>query len=144
MISLASDVAKIPAPYFNEASDLNFINGTWVYTYCTSWDERTEWPYSNIDKPTQCNMSYMTSKTPLDPDSWKYRGNYFKDAGENNVGPWTNNHTHLFKFKEKYVAGFGSAQIGTALVTTASDEVQVARSVIALQICWHLFRVAFS
>ena len=51
---------------------------------------------------------------------------------------------HPFKFKEKYVAGFESAQIGTALVTTASDEVQVARSVIALQICWHLFRVALS
>ena len=87
MISLASDVAKIPAPYFFEASDLNFINGTWVYTYNTNWEERTEWPYSNIDKPTKCNMSYMTSKTPLNPDSWKYRDNYFKNTGDVNVGP---------------------------------------------------------
>jgi arabinoxylan arabinofuranohydrolase len=102
MISLASDVSKIPAPYFNEASDLNFINGTWVYSYCTSWVERTEWPYSNIDKPTACNISYMTSKTPLSPDSWTYRDNYFKNTGEVNVGPLTNNHTHFFKFKEKY------------------------------------------
>ncbi|MGY0034693.1 glycoside hydrolase family 43 protein [Pedobacter sp. NJ-S-72] len=102
MISLASDIAKIPAPYFNEASDLNFINGTWVYSYCTSWDERTEWPYSNIAKPTACNISYMTSKTPLNQDSWKYRDNYFKNTGEVKVGPFTNNHTHLFKFKEKY------------------------------------------
>jgi arabinoxylan arabinofuranohydrolase len=102
MISLASNIAKIPAPYFFEASDLNFINGTWVYTYNTSWEERTEWPYSNIDKPTRCGMSYMTSKTPLSPDSWKYCDNYFKNAGEDSVGPWTNNHTHLFKFKEKY------------------------------------------
>ncbi|MEO6733623.1 MAG: hypothetical protein ABIN01_20540, partial [Ferruginibacter sp.] len=97
---------KIPAPYFNEASDLNFINGTWVYSYCTSWDERTEWPYSNIDKPTACNISYMTSKTPLDPDSWKYRNNYFKNTGDVNVGPMTNNHTHLFKFKEKYYLAY--------------------------------------
>jgi arabinoxylan arabinofuranohydrolase len=102
MISLASDVAKIPAPYFFEASDLNFINGTWVYTYNTSWEQRTEWPYTNIDKPTQCSMSYMTSKTPLNPDSWKYRDNYFKNTGDVGVGPLTNNHTHLFKFKEKY------------------------------------------
>ena len=101
MISLASTIAKIPAPYFNEASDLNFINGTWVYSYCTSWDERTEWPYTNIDKPTACNISYMTSKTPLDPDSWKYRDNYFKNTGDVNVGPMTNNHTHVFKFKGK-------------------------------------------
>jgi len=102
MISLASNVSKIPAPYFFEASDLNFINGTWVYTYNTNWEERTEWPYSNIDKPTRCGMSYMTTKTPLNPDSWKYRDNYFKNTGEDNLGPWTNNHTHLFKFKEKY------------------------------------------
>lgn len=106
MISLASDVAKIPAPYFNEASDLNFINGTWVYSYCTDWGERTEWPYSNIDKPTACNISYMTSKTPLDADSWKYRDNYFKNTGDVNVGPMTNNHTHIFKFKGKYYIAY--------------------------------------
>jgi arabinoxylan arabinofuranohydrolase len=106
MISLASDISKIPAPYFNEASDLNIINGTWVYSYCTSWVERTEWPYANIDKPTACNISYMTSKTPLDPDSWKYRDNYFKNTGDVNVGPLTNNHTHLFKFKEQYYLAY--------------------------------------
>ena len=106
MISLASNVSKIPAPYFNEASDLNFINGTWVYSYCTSWVERSEWPYSNIDKPTACNISYMTSKTPLDADSWKYRDNYFKNTGDVNVGPLTNNHTHFLKFKEKYYLAY--------------------------------------
>ncbi|WP_419698567.1 family 43 glycosylhydrolase [Mucilaginibacter sp. NFX135] len=106
MISLASSISKIPAPYFNEASDLNFINGTWVYSYCTSWDERTEWPYSNIAKPTACNISYMTSKTPLDPNSWKYRDNYFKNTGDVNVGPLTNNHSHLFKFKGKYYLAY--------------------------------------
>jgi arabinoxylan arabinofuranohydrolase len=106
MISLASSISKIPAPYFNEASDLNFINGTWVYSYCTNWDERTVWPYSNIAKPTACNISYMTSKTPLNPHSWKYRDNYFKNTGDVNVGPLTNNHTHLFKFKEKYYLAY--------------------------------------
>ncbi|MEO7536956.1 MAG: family 43 glycosylhydrolase [Ferruginibacter sp.] len=102
MISLSGNISKIPAPYFNEASDLNFINGTWVYSYCTNWDERTEWPYSGIDKPTACNISYMTSKTPLDSASWKYRDNYFKNTGDINVGPLTNNHSHVFKFKGKY------------------------------------------
>lgn len=109
MISLAGSISKIPAPYFNEASDLNFINGTWVYSYCTNWDERTVWPYSNIAKPTACNISYMTSKTPLNPDSWQYRDNYFRNPGENvgdKVGPLTNNHSHLFKFKEKYYLAY--------------------------------------
>jgi arabinoxylan arabinofuranohydrolase len=48
----------------------------------------------------------MTSKTPLNPDSWKYRDNYFKNTGDVNVGPMTNNHTHVFKFKEKYYLAY--------------------------------------
>ncbi|HLO59839.1 MAG TPA: glycoside hydrolase family 43 protein [Bacteroidales bacterium] len=106
MISLASEIARIPAPYFFEASDLNFINGTWVYTYNTSWEQRTEWPYTNTEKSTQCSMCYMTSKTPLDSASWKYRDNYFKNTGDVNVGPYTNNHTHFFKYKEKYYLAY--------------------------------------
>jgi arabinoxylan arabinofuranohydrolase len=121
MISLASNIAKIPAPYFNEASDLNVINGTWVYSYCTSWDERTEWPYSNIDKPTACNISYMTSKTPLDPDSWQYRDNYFKNPGDNvgdKVGPLTNNHSHLFTFQGKYYFAYHAMYLQDYFNTT--------------------------
>src|SRR5215216_2741842 len=131
MISLASNIAKIPAPYFNEASDLNFINGTWVYSYCTSWDERTEWPYSNIAKPTVCNISYMTSKTPLDADSWKYRDNYFKNTGDVNVGPLTNNHSHFFKFKGKYYIAYHAMYLQDYFGTTGGfrnvgiEEIQV-------------------
>ena len=51
-------------------------------------------------------MSYMTTKTPLNPDSWTYRDNYFKNTGDVNVGPLTNNHTHLFKFKGKYYIAY--------------------------------------
>jgi arabinoxylan arabinofuranohydrolase len=118
MISLASNISKIPAPYFNEASDLNFINGTWVYSYCTSWAERTEWPYDNIDKPTACNISYMTSNTPLDPDSWKYRDNYFKNTGEVNVGPLSNNHSHFLKFKEQYYIAYHAMYLQDYFGTT--------------------------
>ena len=51
-------------------------------------------------------MSYMTTKTPLNPDSWTYRDNYFKNTGDVGVGPLTNNHTHLFKFKGKYYIAY--------------------------------------
>jgi arabinoxylan arabinofuranohydrolase len=131
MISLAGNISKIPAPYFNEASDLNFINGTWVYSYCTNWDERTEWPYTNIAKPTACNISYMTSKTPLDPDSWKYRNNYFKNTGDVGVGPLSNNHTHFFKFKGKYYLTYHAMYLQDYFDTTGGfrnvgiDEMQV-------------------
>ncbi|MCU7552116.1 glycoside hydrolase family 43 protein [Chitinophagaceae bacterium LB-8] len=130
MKSLASNVAKIPAPYFFEASDLNFIDGTWVYTYNTSWDPRTEWPYG-VDKPTQCSMCYMTSKTPLDQNSWKYRDNYLKNPGDYNIGPYTNNHTHLFKFKGKYYIAYHAMYLQDYFGTKGGfrnvgiDEVQV-------------------
>ena len=28
-----------------------------------------------------CSMAYMTTKTPLDADSWEYRGAYFYNSG---------------------------------------------------------------
>ncbi|MDR7210279.1 glycoside hydrolase family 43 protein [Flavobacterium piscis] len=131
MTSLASDIAEIPAPYCFEASELNFMNGTWVYTFNTSWKPRTEWPYDNIDKPSQCSMSYMTSKTPLDSDSWKYRDSYFKNPGDYKVGPYTNNHTHLFQFKGKYYIAYHSMYLQDYLGTKGGfrnvsiDEIQV-------------------
>lgn len=121
MISLAGNISKIPAPYFNEASDLNFINGTWVYSYCTNWDPRNVWPYSNIAKPTACNISHMTSKAPLDSNSWQYRDNYFKNPGDNvgdNVGPYTNNHSHLFTFQGKWYFAYHAMYLQNYFNTT--------------------------
>ncbi|MGN0630267.1 MAG: family 43 glycosylhydrolase [Ruminococcus sp.] len=42
MVSFASDFAEIPAPYFFEASELNYINGTYVYTYCSDWSDHSK------------------------------------------------------------------------------------------------------
>jgi hypothetical protein len=103
MISLAGEVTKVPAPYHFEASELNYINDTYVYTYNTSWEPRNDWASGGIDapSPSQCCMSYMTTKTPLDPDSWVYRGNYFKNPGDNGL-EYSNNHTHLHKYNGQY------------------------------------------
>ena len=101
MISFASDFAEIPAPYLFEASELNYINGTYVYTYNTSWDQRIEWENKEFMRPAACSMAYMTTKTPLDSDSWEYRGDYFKNPGEQGL-EYSNNHTHLHKYSDKY------------------------------------------
>ncbi len=103
MISLAGGIKVMPSPYFFEASELNFINGTYVYTFNNSWDARAEWPsqFSGTPKPAQCSMSYMTSTTPLDMNSWKYRGHYFLNPGEAGMS-YSNNHTHFTKFKGQY------------------------------------------
>lgn len=100
MVSIASDFIDLKAPYFFEANELNFINGTYVYTYNTNWEERTKWN-QNAEKPTRCSMCYMTSKTPLDSDSWVYQDNYFKNPGDMGYAD-SNNHTHYEKYMGKW------------------------------------------
>lgn len=101
MISFDSDFAEIKAPYFFEASELNFINGTYVYTYNNSWEQRLEWEIEGASRPGACSMAYMTTKTPLDTDSWVYRNDYFCNPGESGLG-YSNNHSHLHKYMGKY------------------------------------------
>ena len=65
MISLASDIVEIPAPYHFEANELNYINGTFVYTYCNSWASRDVWKIDGTSAPPAASMSYMTTTNPL-------------------------------------------------------------------------------
>lgn len=103
MISVDSSVVKIPAPYHFEANELNYIDGKYILTYCSNWKERDEWPsiYDPIQRPAQCTMCYMVSDDPLNPDSWKYGGEYLKNATGYGMN-FSNNHTHLQKFGDKY------------------------------------------
>ncbi len=101
MVSFDSDFAEIPAPYHFEASELNFINGTYVYTYNNDWNDHSEqWEY-DVPVPSQCSMVYMTTKTPLDPTSWEMRGEYFVNPGTAGFD-YSNNHTHLHKYQGEY------------------------------------------
>ncbi len=104
MLSFDSEFVSIDVPYFFEASELNYIDGTYYYTYNTDWQTRGEgWDYEGMPKPPTCSMAYLTTKTPLDPDSWQYRGAYFYNSGENADGQsgmrWGNNHTHFQEYQ---------------------------------------------
>ena len=102
MLSFDSEFVSIDAPYFFEASELNYIDGTYYYSYCTDWGNRDEWDYEGIDAPPSAGIAYMTTKTPLDADSWEFIGTYFYNAGQNAEGAsgfkWSNNHTHFLEF----------------------------------------------
>lgn len=100
LTSIEGNPVKLPSFYHFEANELNFINGTYVYTYNNDWSDHSPWTWGGT-KPTMCSMNYFTSKTPLVTDSWTYGANYFKNPGENNMG-YTNNHTHLHKYKGKW------------------------------------------
>lgn len=102
MISIDSDIIVIDAPYHFEANELNYINGTYVLSYCSNWWERTEWDDSlTADISDVCTICYMVSTDPLDPDSWVYMGEYLGNPTK--YGYWfSNNHTHLQKFGNKW------------------------------------------
>ena len=101
MISFDSDFTEIPAPYLFEASELNYINGTYVYTYNCDWSDHTEkWDY-DCPAPSMCSMVYMTTKTPLDPESWEMKGECFRNPGLSGL-EYSNNHTHMHKYKGKW------------------------------------------
>ena len=103
MLSFDSEFVSIDAPYFLEANELNYIDGTYYYTYCNDWQNRNKWDRKDIPEPPTCSMAYMTTKTPLDADSWEYRGAYFYNAGQNADGEsgmrWANNHTHFCEYQ---------------------------------------------
>ncbi len=101
LLSLDSEIADIPAPYFFEASELNYINGTYVYTYNNNWISRDVWEYKGYEKPATCSMAYMTSTDPLNTDSWEYRGHYFLNAGYTQMD-FCNNHTHYLEYQGQY------------------------------------------
>lgn len=103
MISLASDIVRIAAPYHFEANELNVIGGKYVYSYCTNWRARDEWSSysSTIDEPSSCSICYMTSATPLDSSSWSYKGEYLSNPGAYGFN-YSNNHSHLQKYGSLY------------------------------------------
>ena len=91
MISLESDIISLlNAKQHFEANELNYVNGTYYLSYCSNW----------TDKPI-ANMMYITSKTPLDADSWEWKGSFFKNTGDFGLGGG-NNHTHIQQFKDKF------------------------------------------
>ena len=105
MIELDGSAVKIPAPYHFEASELNILDGKFVYTYCSNWANRKDADWNkykqeqgiSVSKPETCTMCYMVSDSPMEPDSWKYMGVYGPHPGSS-----PNNHSHLHKYQGNY------------------------------------------
>ena len=105
MIEVDGSAVKIPAPYHFEASELNMMDGKFVYTYCSNWANRKDADWNKykeehgitLSKPETCTMCYMVSDDPMKPSSWVYKGVYGPHPGSS-----PNNHSHLQKFQGNY------------------------------------------
>lgn len=138
MLSFASDFAEIPAPYFFEASELNYINGTYIYTYNSDWSDHAEqWEY-DCPAPSGCSMVYLTTKTPLDPTSWEMRGEYFQNPGVSGFD-YSNNHTHLHKFNGAYYIFYHTLELKQGMGINGSyrslcvDEINVDEETVTFE-----------
>ncbi len=111
MVSLASEIVKIPALYHFEANELNFIGGKYLLTYCSNYAERKDWDNSLGKAPKTCSMCYIVCEgDPLNPDNWVWGGEYLTNP--NTYGyPFSNNHTHLQKFGDKYYILYQSVSL---------------------------------
>ena len=90
-LDMETGIVALPeTPDHFEANELNFVNGTYILSYCSAWDIQPA-----------ASMCYMTSKTPLDPASWKNGGIFFDNTGAYGLG-YGNNHSHIEKFMGKY------------------------------------------
>lgn len=118
MTALDGAAVNLPAPFLFEASELNMMNGRYVYTYNTSWGNHPEWSsYTKSNgqpAPSSCCMCYMVSDNPMDPDSWVYRGEYVPNEGNFGMG-WGNNHTHLQKFNGNYYLFYHSTLLESSM-----------------------------
>lgn len=96
MTSIASDMMTLPTAFLFEANELNYIDSTFVYTYNMDWSKHEPWNFHG-EAPSICCMTYMTSKTPLVTDSWRYEHDYCDNPGLYGMD-YGNNHTHLHKY----------------------------------------------
>ncbi|MBO4849474.1 MAG: family 43 glycosylhydrolase [Prevotella sp.] len=123
MTELDGKAVNLPAPYLFEASELNMMNGRYVYTYNTSWSDRNDWnsyaKRGSAPAPSTCSMCYMVTDNPLDPDAWEYKGEYVPNPGNFGFG-WGNNHTHLQKFAGNYYLFYHSMVLEQNMKTGAS------------------------
>lgn len=139
MLSFDSEFTTIPAPYFFEASELNYINGTYVYTYCSDWDSHGAWTYKT-DIPGACSMIYMKTKTPLDSDSWEMGGECLKNPGEFGL-EYSNNHTHMHKYKGKWYMLYHTMSLRKAMKikggyrSICADEISVDEETVTISGC---------
>ena len=89
MVSLSGNAVNIDAPWAFEDSGINKVGNTYLYSYCTNWQNG---PYGNA------KIAYMSSSSPLGPFTFvatcfNNPGDFFQTTG-NNHAEWLNKQTY--------------------------------------------------
>lgn len=96
MVSLDGSPVEINPQYLFEDSEINKINGKYVYSYCTNWSEEGSKIFG-----TGGAISYMVSDNPM--SGFAQKGTLFANPGKV-FGNYANNHHKIIEFKgEHYI-----------------------------------------
>ncbi len=112
MISLASEVKTINAPYVFEDSGINRIGDTYYYSYCSNWNTK-----GNDLGITDGAIEYMTSDSPMGP--FTYAGEAFPNQGRF-FGMYGNNHHSILEFKGQYYLAYHNRPVEKAMGITGN------------------------
>ena len=100
----------INAPYYFESSELNKINGKYVYSYNSNREPR-DTPVEGYEPSPICAIEYMTADHPTGP--YTYQGYYFLNPGEAGFY-WGSNHSHLQEFNDTWYMFYHTSMLEQA------------------------------
>ncbi len=112
MISLASEVMTINAPYVFEDSGINRIGDKYYYSYCSNWNTR-----GNGMGITDGAIEYMVSDSPMGP--FTYAAELFPNQGKF-FGLYGNNHHSILEFKGQYYLAYHNRPVEKAMGITGN------------------------
>lgn len=96
MISLDGDPVQLEPAWLFEDNEINKINGTYYYSYCTNWNVPSD--YGTF---SSANIAYYTSDKPMTGFKWSEPAKVFANPGTV-FGTYYNNHHKMVQFKDQW------------------------------------------
>lgn len=111
MVSLDGDPVQLDPSYLFEDSEINKINGKYVYSYCTNWSNKGSEIFGSA-----AAISYMISDKPM--TGFEQQGTLFANPGTV-FGNTYNNHHKLIEFKGQYYIIYHTTLLEKAMYNTS-------------------------
>lgn len=108
LVSLQGEPKVLDAKYFVEDSEINKINGKYMFSYCTNWHVPDVEENCN-----SCTIAYYAADNPM-MDNWTYGGVVLSNPGTA-YDHYYNNHHHMFQFKNNWYISYHTTYMEQAL-----------------------------
>lgn len=111
MVSLDGEPVELDPSYLFEDSEINKINGKYVYSYCANWSSGSSKKFGSA-----AAISYMISDKPM--TGFEQKGTLFANPGTV-FGNTYNNHHKIIEFKGEYYIIYHTTLLEKATYNTS-------------------------